>query len=313
MAHIYTIQNKKGLIPYSNEPSASQISNKAELCVEIYSIDEFMKVDLGDDDIEEAISLLSRSQGSSINTLPDCFIGSLSFPSKIDSAFHFVHFGFYLNPKRLIFIDSSEVSRDVLVSLKTLEKLPQISTLRILYEFIKYFIEDDPIYLSDTEKYLSDAEESILEQRTNISNQELLSHRRKLIKYDRFYQQLTDISSIIAKDEYLIFSKDDRRLFRLLGQQTERLLQRAQYLKEYSMQLRELHQMQVDAEQNRTIQWLTVITTLVVPLTLITSWYGMNFSHMPELEWEYGYAVVIVVCIILVIAQLLFFKKRKWL
>lgn len=313
MASIYAIKDHSGFIPLENEPSSDPGTPDKQIYVEIYSIDEFITVDLGDDDIEEAISLLSNSQGSSVNTLPDCLIGSLAFPNKKDPGSHSTHFGFYLNLDRLIFIDSTNACREALESLKDLEKLPKISTLRILFEFIKHFIKDDPLFFSDIEKDLTRTEDTILDHHAKVTTHELLDFRRKLMKYDRFYQQMTDMSTIIAKDEYLIFPKDDRRLFRLLGQRTERLFQRAQYLKEYSMQLRELHQMQVDAEQNKTIQWLTVITTLIVPLTLVTSWYGMNFTHMPELEWEYGYAVVIALCIILVVAQLIFFKKRKWL
>jgi cbb3-type cytochrome oxidase subunit 3 len=37
----------------------------------------------------------------------------------------------------------------------------------------------------------------------------------------------------------------------------------------------------------------TIIATIFLPLTLITGWYGMNFTSMPELTWEYGYIYVI--------------------
>jgi magnesium transporter len=50
-----------------------------------------------------------------------------------------------------------------------------------------------------------------------------------------------------------------------------------------------------------------------MPLTLIVGWYGMNFRYMPELEWRFGYPVVIVVSIAVAVACLLFFKKKKWL
>lgn len=313
MADIYTIQDHTGLIPFSNKLSRDQIMQGSERYVEIYSLDEFAAVDLGNADTEEAISFLSHPQDSSVNTLPDCFIGSLAFPDKKEWETHSIHFGFYLSPKRLILIDSTNACQKVLDALKDLDKLSQISTMRILLEVVKYLIKDDVFYFTDIEKQLAHTEDEILDHHTMVTNQELLDFRRKLMRYDRFYQQLTDMSNIIEKDEYLILSKDDRRLFRLLGQRSERLFQRAQYLKEYSVQLRELHQIQVSAEQNKTIQWLTVITTLIVPLTLITSWYGMNFSHMPELTWEYSYAVVIALCIILVVVQLIFFKKRKWL
>jgi magnesium transporter len=58
---------------------------------------------------------------------------------------------------------------------------------------------------------------------------------------------------------------------------------------------------------------LTVITTIFMPLTLIAGWYGMNFRYMPELGWSLGYPVVIGISIAIVIACLVFFKKKNWL
>lgn len=102
-------------------------------------------------------------------------------------------------------------------------------------------------------------------------------------------------------------------MFTLFSHQAERLLKRSQTLKEYSFQLRELYQTQIDIKQNDTIQWFTVITTIFVPLTLITSWYGMNFRFMPELDMPWSYFVIMAVCAVIVIFELRFFKRKKWL
>ena len=313
MATRYNIEDGQGLSPITQAPSQDNAPSNTRRFIEIYTLEEFVEVDLGNDDIEETISMLSHSHGCSVNTLPDCFIGSLAFPPRQGTNHRVIHFGFYLNPQRLVFIDSTDECKNVLESLKDLTKLPTISTLRILYEYIKYYINDDPNIFSEIEAQLADIEDNIIDSHTKISNRVLLDSRRTIMKYDRFYQQLTDMCNLIEKDEYLILSKEDRRLFRLLGQRTERLFQRSQSLNEYSLQLRELYQLQIDSEQNKTMRWLTVVTTLVVPLTLITSWYGMNFKHMPELAWPHSYGIIIVICIIIVVVQLFFFKKRKWL
>jgi magnesium transporter len=58
---------------------------------------------------------------------------------------------------------------------------------------------------------------------------------------------------------------------------------------------------------------LTVVTTIFMPLTLIVGWYGMNFHYMPELEWKWGYPIIIAISLLIVVGSLLFFKKKKWL
>ncbi|HLT74938.1 MAG TPA: CorA family divalent cation transporter, partial [Ohtaekwangia sp.] len=63
---------------------------------------------------------------------------------------------------------------------------------------------------------------------------------------------------------------------------------------------------------NEVIRVLTVISTIFIPLTFIVGVYGMNFRHMPELEWEYGYYGVWGVMVLVVFAMLGFFRYKKW-
>jgi magnesium transporter len=58
---------------------------------------------------------------------------------------------------------------------------------------------------------------------------------------------------------------------------------------------------------------LTIITTLFMPLTFIAGLYGMNFKHMPELEWPWGYPLVLALMLAIGGSMLLYFKKKKWL
>ena len=57
---------------------------------------------------------------------------------------------------------------------------------------------------------------------------------------------------------------------------------------------------------------LTVIATITMPLTVVSSIYGMNFRYMPELEWRYGYAYVWGLMIFSVIIMMWYFKRREW-
>jgi magnesium transporter len=69
----------------------------------------------------------------------------------------------------------------------------------------------------------------------------------------------------------------------------------------------------VSSKMNRTMQVLTIIATLFIPLTFIAGVYGMNFEHMPELHWQYGYHAVWVIMLVVAVFMLLFFKRKKWL
>ncbi|MCK4548261.1 MAG: magnesium transporter CorA family protein [Candidatus Eisenbacteria sp.] len=66
-------------------------------------------------------------------------------------------------------------------------------------------------------------------------------------------------------------------------------------------------------QQNNALKVLTIIATLMMPLSLIAAIYGMNFDFMPELRTRYGYFIVLGVMGALGGAMLLAFKRRKWL
>jgi magnesium transporter len=69
----------------------------------------------------------------------------------------------------------------------------------------------------------------------------------------------------------------------------------------------------VNNRLNETMKRLTVIGALLAPLTVITGFYGMNFSHMPELHWRYGYLYVLTVMCAVSLGLIYWFKKKEWI
>lgn len=64
---------------------------------------------------------------------------------------------------------------------------------------------------------------------------------------------------------------------------------------------------------NDIMRTLTIISVFFMPLTFIVGIYGMNFRNMPELDWYYGYPVIILLMAILALLIYYWFRKRKWL
>jgi magnesium transporter len=64
---------------------------------------------------------------------------------------------------------------------------------------------------------------------------------------------------------------------------------------------------------NSVMKNLTVISTCMMSMTLISSIYGMNFRHMPELEWQYGYPLALLAMVASVGIALGIFKWRKYI
>ena len=80
----------------------------------------------------------------------------------------------------------------------------------------------------------------------------------------------------------------------------------------YYIQIQDMYQSQIGVKQNDIMKTLTIVTTIVLPLSLLAGWYGMNFEYMPELTMRYSYYVVIAVSVIIVVASLILFLVKKY-
>src|SRR4051812_11291764 len=64
---------------------------------------------------------------------------------------------------------------------------------------------------------------------------------------------------------------------------------------------------------NEIMKTLTLMSTVMLPLTFIVGLYGMNFKHMPELEWVWGYPAAIGFMVLVVTGIVLWFRHRGWI
>jgi magnesium transporter len=83
----------------------------------------------------------------------------------------------------------------------------------------------------------------------------------------------------------------------------------------YTDSLTGILQVYLNMSSNRTgevVKLLTIITVITTPLTLIGTWYGMNFKHMPEVEWVHGYWFVATLTAVTTAMTYAYFKWKKW-
>jgi magnesium transporter len=69
----------------------------------------------------------------------------------------------------------------------------------------------------------------------------------------------------------------------------------------------------VNIQQNNIIKIFSVAAVVLMPPTLVASIYGMNFRHMPELDWVGGYPFALILMLFAAALPYMYFKWRKWL
>lgn len=92
----------------------------------------------------------------------------------------------------------------------------------------------------------------------------------------------------------------------------DRYLGAVRNLQEIVSQMREAYQSQLSDQQNELMEALHRGHGGLPPLTLLTGWYGMNFTNIPELTWRYGYpACAIGASVLIVVLLLRHFRKKS--
>jgi magnesium transporter len=76
--------------------------------------------------------------------------------------------------------------------------------------------------------------------------------------------------------------------------------------------LLDLHNTQMNNDMNKVMKTLTVISALFIPLTFFTGMYGMNFTHMPELEWPWAYPTLLGIMAVVTVIQIIYMKWKRW-
>ena len=272
-------------------------------------LDNRDKFDMG---IEMDIDLSAiHSTKAEINY--DSLTGTFSIPDRDNISLPNTNFALALDEKGIVFIDDSGFVNKTISNIISSKRWTMPSLERFIYDFLEQIVERDRIVLERVDKELDQIESNILDGEEKDPSQRVSRIRSDLRDLRIHYEQLLDLGQELEENENDFFNEDNTRYFHLFTQRVSRLHDLTASLREYSIQIRDLYQSQLDIKQNRTMALLTIITSIFMPLTLIAGWYGMNFRYMPELEYKWAYPAVIAVSVVIVIVSLIFFKKKKWL
>ena len=154
----------------------------------------------------------------------------------------------------------------------------------------------------------------ILHQPTKSQLSDILLIRRNISFLENTLVMITsafaDIINLVVQTK---FSKDSIRHIRSLNDRVTYLQNNVENMHQRVINLREAYNSSLNANLNETIRTLTVIATIILPLTLITGIYGMNFDVMPELHSPFGYYYSLLLMGAVAGGMVIYFKNKKWI
>lgn len=287
-----------------------------EQTVELTGMDEFLAkaVDYGmgiDLDISYDSDAI-RTTKALVNF--DSLTGTFAIPDRSDIFGKPHSFLFAINERGVAFINDDGTAQSIIETIQRTKRWKKPCLERFLYDFLENIIAGDLPMLDQFEYEMDRMEENI---EKDVEDEEMMVRltdiRSALQEMRMHYLQLSDLAREFEENENGFFEEENLRFFRLFIDRLDRLETIVGALRDHTMQVRDLYQSRLAEQQNRIVTLLTVVTTIAVPITFITSWYGMNFKFMPELDKPWAYPAVIAVCLTLSLICIRIFKKKKWL
>ncbi len=156
-------------------------------------------------------------------------------------------------------------------------------------------------------------EDRALEDTSTETLQEIQQLRKDLMSMKRNVTPLREALLSISKEHSILNSVEITPFFKDLYDHVIQIIEMINIQHEVLLSVKDLYFSGISNKMNRIMQVLTIISTIFIPLSFLTSMYGMNFDYMPELHWKYSYPILLVSMLGISIGMLFLFKKRKWL
>ena len=185
-------------------------------------------------------------------------------------------------------------------------------------DYLSYALVDAVVdyYFSVLEKIgdkIELLEEEIITRPDKKSISTLHYMKREMIFVRKAVWPMRELISNLERSETELIKHTTDIYLRDLHDHTIRVIDTVETYRDLLSGMMDIYLSSVSNKMNEVMKVLTIITTLFVPLTFIVGLYGMNFKHMPELEYWWAYPVVLVVMLGIFVALLFYFRKKKWL
>jgi magnesium transporter len=123
---------------------------------------------------------------------------------------------------------------------------------------------------------------------------------------------LRNVTNILVRGQSDLISSDAQIYFRDCYDHVIQLLDIVETYRELASSLMEVYLSSMSNKMNEVMQFLTVISTIFIPLTFVAGVYGMNFKYMPELEGKWSYFILLGIMGAIAGGLSYFFWRRGW-
>jgi magnesium transporter len=183
----------------------------------------------------------------------------------------------------------------------------------LVYSLIDAVVDNYFVILERLGERIESMEEELVAEPTEKTLQQIHSLKRQTTSLRKSVWPLREAASALERSESSLIGKSTHIYLRDLYDHTIQVIDTVETFRDMVSGMLDIYLSSISNRMNGVMKVLTIIATLFIPLTFIAGIYGMNFKYMPELEWHWGYPLILLVMGAAAVIMLIYFRRKKWL
>jgi len=182
----------------------------------------------------------------------------------------------------------------------------------LCYLLIDSIVDNYYILLDQTEEEIEQMEKLMFEEPRLALTSEFLQLKKNLLHLRKSIYPLREEIRYLSRDDSAIITEKTKQYLGDVSDHLSFITQSIDNFRDLIASMMDLMMANNANRMNSIMKTLTLVSTIFIPITFLTSLYGMNFKNMPELGWKYGYFVLLAVIVTIGSGMYFYMKKKQW-
>jgi magnesium transporter len=183
----------------------------------------------------------------------------------------------------------------------------------VLHAIVDRVVDDYQPALAGLEQDIEEVENEVFSPDRPDRSKRIYKLKREVLEFYRAATPLVEPADELASGHYELIHPEVRTYFRDVHDHLVRVHDQLESFRDLLTSILQANLSQVTVRQNEDVRKISAIVAILAVPTMIAGIYGMNFEHMPELEWTLGYPLVVAVMLAICAWLYRYFRRVGWL
>jgi len=183
----------------------------------------------------------------------------------------------------------------------------------LIYSLMDAIVDTYFSVLEQLGEEIEEVEEEVISNPTTATSVRIHHLRRKIIILRRSIWPLREVAGGLLRSESPLIGKETRLYLKDLYDHTIQVIETLETFRDMTSGMLDIYLSSTGNRMNEIMKVLTIISTVFIPLGFLAGLYGMNFRHMPELDWRWSYPLLLILMATVAGGLLVYFRKKRWL